>query len=144
VTGGILYVDPQREGESAYEIDVTSGKGDCENKTSCEKTPNKGPIPRGKYYIDSRQIDDPSFMDDIKRNFFTPPNEGGGDWGDWRARIYPYPGTERYGRTGFYLHGGYIDGSAGCIDFGGGPFGNDRLLNDLLADPNNIIPLTVR
>jgi RHS repeat-associated protein len=144
VSKGILTIDPQRDGASPYEVDATSGRGQCENKPECEKTPNQGPIPRGEYYLDSTQLDNPSFLDDLKREFFTPHAEGGGDWGDWRDRIYPYPGTQRFGRSGFYLHGGYRDGSAGCIDFGGGPFGNDRLLNDLLGDPDNIIPLTVK
>ncbi len=59
-------------------------------------------------------------------------------------RICPLPGTKRFGRTGFYLHGGYWDGSAGCIDIGGGIFGNDKLLEDLRRDPDDKIPLLVR
>ena len=143
VAKGTLTVDPEREDESSYEIDVTSGKEECLNEPKCEKTPNKGPIPRGNYYIDSTQIDNPSLSGDFERNFLTPSSDGGGDWGDWRVRIYPRPKTERFGRTGFYLHGGFFDGSAGCIDFGGGLLGNDLLLNDLLSDPDNIIPLIV-
>ena len=38
----------------------------------------------------------------------------------------------------------YWCGSTGCNDFGGGPFENNKLLEDLLADPNMIVPLTVR
>lgn len=37
-----------------------------------------------------------------------------------------------------------LAGSAGCIDVGGGIFGNDKLLNDLLRDPDGRIPLLVR
>jgi len=144
VKKGILYVDPEQEGVSPYEISASSGKGKCKNKPGCEQTPNKGPIPRGDYYIDNKQIDNPSFWNDVKRNFFTPREEGGGDWGDWRSRIYPRPKTKRYGRTGFYLHGGYISGSSGCIDYGGGPLGNDRLLQDLKSDKDGIIPLVVK
>lgn len=144
VSDGRLIVDPEREGEDPYELDVTSGRGECTNKLKCEKEPNKGPIPRGKYVINANEVDNPSWEDDLRRNFITDRAQGGGDWGDWRVRIYPLPGTNRHGRTGFYLHGGYFSGSAGCIDFGGGPFGNDRLLNDILLDPDMKVPLTVR
>jgi hypothetical protein len=74
-------------------------------------TINKGPIPRGRYVINPTEIVNPSLWGDLRRNFRTPPSAGGGDWGDWRVRIYPARGTPRYGRTGFYLHGGYFDGA---------------------------------
>ena len=144
VTAGTLSVYSEMEGIDSYTIDVTSGRGKCENDTSCEFKRNEGPLPRGKYYINKNEIDNPSFEDDFERNFRTPRELGGGDWGDWRVRIYPRPSTERKGRTGFYLHGGYIDGSAGCIDFGGLWWGNDKLLNSLLNDPDGIIQLTVK
>ncbi|WP_162629258.1 DUF2778 domain-containing protein [Moritella yayanosii] len=43
-----------------------------------------------------------------------------GDWGDWRIRLYPEKNTKTFGRDGFFIHGGDINGSAGCIDIGGG------------------------
>ena len=144
VETGVLTVDPEVAGRKPYDINVTSGKGECQNKSKCEQTADKGPLPRGKYEIYPSQIDNPSLMDDLRRNFLNERAEGGGDWGDWRVRIYPLPGTNRFGRTGFYLHGGYLNGLAGCIDIGGGIFGNDKLLKDLLGDPNNKIPLIVR
>jgi hypothetical protein len=144
VAAGRLRVDPEVPGRKPYDINATSGRGKCENKPECERRENEGPIPRGSYYIDPTQIDNPPLLDDLRRNFRTPRSRGGGDWGDWRVRIYPYPGTQRFGRTGFYLHGGYFDGSAGCIDIGGGIFGDDRLLDDLLRDPDGRIPLRVR
>lgn len=69
-----------------------------------------------------------------------------GDWGDWRVPLIPQKGTKTYGRSGFFLHGGSIPGSAGCVDFGGGLFGNqdsDRLLRDILNDPDGVIPVIV-
>jgi RHS repeat-associated protein len=144
VTNGTLMVDPEVAGRTRYKIDATSGKGNCENETKCERMANKGPIPRGRYEIYPSQIDNPGFWDDFRRNFRDERSEGGGDWGDWRVRIYPLPGTQRFGRTGFYLHGGYWDGSAGCIDIGGGVFGHDKLLEDLKRDPDNKIPLLVQ
>lgn len=55
-------------------------------------------------------------------------------------------GTNTLGRSGFFLHGGTIPGSAGCIDIGGGLLGSaetDRLLMGILADTDGKIPLTV-
>ena len=144
VETGVLTVDPEVLGRRPYDINVTSGKGKCENKPKCEQMPDKGPIPRGNYEIYPSRIDNPSLMNDLRRNFRDGRSQGGGDWGDWRVRIYPLPGTKRFGRTGFYLHGGWWDGSAGCIDIGGGIFGNDKLLKDLQRDPNDKIPLLVR
>jgi len=45
VDDGILIVDPEVPGQKPYEIDATSGRGECENKSKCEKMANKGPIP---------------------------------------------------------------------------------------------------
>lgn len=146
VETGVLKVDPEIEGVKPYTIDATSGTDECMNKTKCEFDEFKGPIPRGKYYIDTTQIDNPDSAGDWERNFGNHPDSG--DWGDWRARIYPYPSTKREGRTGFYLHGGRIDGSRGCIQFKGTVppwyWGNDKLLNDLLADPENRVELLVK
>jgi hypothetical protein len=38
------------------------------------------------------------------------------DWGD--ARVTLRPAGDTCGRSGFFLHGGVISGSAGCIDVG--------------------------
>lgn len=82
VSDGTLTVYPEAEGGESYVIDVTSGRGDCENDTSCEFKQNEGPLPRGDYYIQNKEIDNPSFKDDFTRNFRTPREQGGGDWGD--------------------------------------------------------------
>jgi peptidoglycan hydrolase-like protein with peptidoglycan-binding domain len=37
-------------------------------------------------------------------------------WGDYRAPISPDKNTNTYGRGSFYVHGGGIAGSSGCID----------------------------
>jgi hypothetical protein len=47
----------------------------------------------------------------------------------------------------FYLHGGETPGSSGCIDTGGGMFGDDvtkLLIRDLQADPDKQVPLVVQ
>ena len=101
-----------------YSIRATSGKGACLNNSSCEKTKNIGPIPKGQYYILKNELDNPSKIWDLGRTVGT------GDWGDWRVPIHPVGRHKIYGRSGFYMHGGAIPGSAGCIDIGGGIFGN--------------------
>jgi hypothetical protein len=71
----------------------------------------------------------------------------GGDWGDWRVPLIPDPGTDTKGRGGFYLHGGRRPGSGGCIDIGGGIFGNritNQVLQDILEDPDGIVPVIVK
>lgn len=37
-------------------------------------------------------------------------------WGDFRFPLIPESGTEMFGRSDMYLHGGKSPGSAGCID----------------------------
>ena len=71
------------------------------------------------------------------------------DWGSFRVPIRPEAGTLVPGRdpSSFKLHGGRRPGSAGCIDVGGGIFGDSmtqRLLKDLRSDPDGRIPLIVR
>lgn len=74
---------------------------------------NKGPIPIGEYIIYPNELNDPPWYQDIGRTYY-------GDWGDWRVPLHPTPGTNTFGRSGFFIHGGWISGSAGCIDIGGG------------------------
>lgn len=40
------------------------------------------------------------------------------DWGTHFVSLQPSPGTETFGRSSFYIHGGKDPGSAGCIDIG--------------------------
>ncbi len=73
--------------------------------------------------------------------FRTYRPDSPGDWGDWRIRIHAKPTTNTWGRDKFFIHGGSFDGSAGCIDIGGGQWGNnqtDRLANLIAASKVNI------
>ncbi|MDD5222996.1 MAG: RHS domain-containing protein [bacterium] len=135
-----LTVDPEDGSKSTYNICATSGSGSCKNESKCEQKKDEGPLPRGKYNINANDISNPGRFGDILRNLT-------GVWGDWRVPINPSPGTETYGRSGFFLHGGRKPGTSGCIDIGGGIFGDtntDRLLKDLINDPDKKIPLTVK
>jgi len=95
---------------------------------------------RPDYSANTGDISDPGLIVDIARN-------SRGDLGDWRVPVKPSLGTNTNGRSGFFLHGGQLSGSAGCIDFGGGMFGNpttDKFRRDMLNDPDGVVPITVR
>jgi len=134
---GTLLVDPEVDGRSPYSIPASSGRPNC----GCDETSrDKGPIPVGNYYLFTKNITNPGVIGDIARNLR-------GDWGDWRVPLDPTKGTKTYGRDGFFLHGGSYSGSAGCIDVGGGIFGDavtDQLLKDLLNDPDGKVQVRVR
>ena len=137
-----MTVDPEVYGVLPYSINITSGIGSCMNKSACSKNANEGPVPAGQYHIDVSQISNPGWVRDLLRNF-----GGGGDWGDWRVPVIPDPGTNTFDRSGFFLHGGAKLGTRGCIDVGGGTFGDpttDRLLRDLQNDPDGRVPVNVR
>jgi RHS repeat-associated protein len=136
---GVLHVDPEQPGRIPYDIAATSGRGPFMNDQSAAANSGLGPLPEGQYLVDVAHLSNPNWFGDILRNLR-------GDWGDWRVPLTPYPGTNTHGRGGFFLHGGRRPGSAGCIDVGGGWFGNsttDQLLQDLLADPTRQVPLVV-
>jgi hypothetical protein len=133
----MMSVYPELPGRSSYYFPATSGRPNC----GCDETSkDNGPIPRGDYTINPNDLSNPPWYKDIPRNTR-------GDWGDWRVPMIPNPGTNTYGRSGFFMHGGALPGSAGCIDIGGGLFGNsttDQLLNDILNDPDGKVPVFVK
>jgi hypothetical protein len=133
---GKLVVDPEIPSSNSYDIPGESGRREC----SCNfEDKNQGPMPPGMYSISSDELSDPGYIGDILRNFR-------GDWGDWRVPAHPNQGTDTHGRGGFYVHGGTLPGSAGCIDVGGGLHGNadtDRLKNDIMSDPDGRVILKV-
>jgi RHS repeat-associated protein len=94
-----------------------------------QSKPWEGPLPRGNYYFDPSEWSPGNFVRDML-----------GDWGTWRVRLYPYPGTDTFGRDNFFLHGGKTPGSAGCIDA-------QNCIDDihrLLKNHDGVVPVTVR
>ncbi|RKZ52007.1 MAG: hypothetical protein DRQ99_32790 [Candidatus Parabeggiatoa sp. nov. 3] len=135
IKNGILTIN------SDYQLSATSGSEDCMNVSACADQGYRGPLPLGNYTADVSMLSDPNFIHDLYRNLRH------GDWGDWRVVLVPNQDTQTFGRYGFFLHGGMLLGSAGCIDIGGGIFGNQdttRLLDDLLRYPDDIIEIEVR
>jgi hypothetical protein len=136
-----LYVDPERSGSPMYWIPAVSGRDKCMNVPECEDQSDHGPIPGGQYLLNGSQLKRQSGW-----RALSQLGRGRGDWGSFFAPLTPYPGNQTK-RHSFYLHGGWFPGSAGCIDVGGGPFGNettDQLITDILGDPDGVIPLFVR
>jgi len=148
VAAGLLTVDPERDNEAPYTIPATSGKGACMNQPKCQRDQGQGPIPQGQYYILASEVNEPNAIRAWWWNE-RPRSMGGADWGSFRVPIHAEKGTKMPGRDPrtFKFHGGRYPGSAGCVDIGGGIYGNDvtrRVLRDLRADPDGRIPLIVK
>lgn len=103
------------------------------------KVKEQGPIPQGAYTINSvqkRTVGGNAIQYcggknwvEIAKDFATSVKEEGDNhdfnsgtkqdliaWGNYRMPISPKSGTNTFGRGSFYLHGGCIAGSIGCID----------------------------
>lgn len=128
----------------SFSLHATSGRDECTNNGSfsCQRASFKGPIQVGDYYLSPQELTDPNTVGDVLRNF-RPDSPG--DWGDWRIPIHPKTGTRTWERDNFFLHGGRFEGSAGCIDVGGGLTGtqNTDLLRDLIKAVKTRIELEV-
>jgi hypothetical protein len=113
-------------------------KGQFDYSTERQKIPYKGPIPEGEYWIQPSQMWENNWLKSIIR---TPRSA----WGNFRLTIHPYPKTITHGRGGFFIHGGTIPGSAGCIDLTK-HIDNfvEQLKKELEGLPECYIPLTVR
>ncbi|TVT47311.1 MAG: DUF2778 domain-containing protein [Denitromonas halophila] len=126
----------------AFTFPAASGKPDASGRFDYSATrqqiPYKGPIPAGKYWIQPSQMWENNWLKSLIR---TPRSA----WGNYRVTIHPFPGTETYGRGGFFIHGGSTLGSAGCIDL---TLNMDRFVASLKREldglPECYIQLTVR
>lgn len=90
---------------------------------------DKGPLPPGTYTLDPVEASKGGLLRSIT-----------GDWGTYRAPLTPCDGTNTYGRSGFYLHGGTKPGSLGCMDIGN----QDTVLFPKLIEYDRPIRLTVK
>lgn len=113
-------------------------KGQFEYSEERQKVPNKGPIPEGEYWVQPSQMWENNWL----KSMINSPRSA---WGNFRLTIHPYPMTKTHGRGGFFLHGGTVPGSAGCIDL---TMHIDKfveyLTKELKGLPECYIPLTVR
>ncbi|MGO9338914.1 MAG: tlde1 domain-containing protein [Terracidiphilus sp.] len=101
--GGNLELSNTDTGHTVGDYRYTTGMNGDTNQSDA----GKGPIPSGKYTLDPKEISKAGFF----RRFIDPR-----DWGDYRAPLHPEAGTDTHGRSGFFLHGGWLRlGSEGCI-----------------------------
>ncbi|MBP2656954.1 MAG: hypothetical protein H6Q73_4523 [Firmicutes bacterium] len=106
---------------------ATSGRIGVTDRTQ----EDRGPIPLGSYIFDPKEISG-GIEKAIERNLFLRQ-----DWGFYRVPLTPQ-GVYN-GRGGFFLHGGFFEGSAGCIDIGT----NDLKLFPLLIQHEGLIKVEV-
>ena len=85
----------------------------------------KGPIPEGKWTFNIEDIDKRAWY-----NFLRDP-----EWGTYRVKLNPVKGTETYGRTNLFLHGGVEPGTAGCVDMG---IADEEIFPMLMSDESHI------
>ena len=122
-----LYIYPAASGKPI--------KGKFDYSANNQKQPFQGPIPEGEYWITLSEL--------WENAWYKPGSEDA--WGEYRIAIHPYPNTNTYGRGGFFIHGGTILGSAGCIDLTKGI--NTFVKNlraTLIGKQKCYVPLTIR
>jgi hypothetical protein len=94
-----------------------------------------GPIPPGRYWIKPSEMWSNHWYNLASRSA----------WGDHRITIHVFPGTETYGRGGFFIHGGTHAGSAGCVNLHSRMEDFVRELEAATKDSQDCyVPLTVR
>jgi len=104
------------------------------NPEEWSKDKNAGPIPPGKYLVGpletrSGNLPEISALEAIWLKITGQVTDSESDrafckktaisrisWGNYRLPITPYSGNKMYNRSDFYVHGGSLEGSHGCID----------------------------
>ncbi len=106
------------------------------SKDEWAKDKDAGPTPPGNYLVGPLQSrnkgdDDVSFFQTIgaiwdtivgntptdkEKSFDADTKYSKIGWGNFRLAIKPQKGTITFGRSSFYVHGGKLPGSHGCID----------------------------
>jgi hypothetical protein len=102
------------------------------NREVWAKDENAGPLPEGKYSVGplETRLGQPEEISGLEAFWYKLTGQVGDSdrefckntilsrisWGNYRLRITPTGGQDMYARHSFYLHGGSIRGSIGCID----------------------------
>ena len=111
---------------------TVSRKFTFDNSYEHQAEENKGPLPRGLYYIE-REESGSARKGNLKKHIL-----GQKSWGNYHWRLIPDKNTDTRGRkrNSFTIHGGAVPGSAGCIDLTSGDIGFKNYLDTL--NMNNI------
>jgi peptidoglycan hydrolase-like protein with peptidoglycan-binding domain len=107
-------------------------KSFIQSKDEWMQEKNAGPIPTGSYIVgplQTRNGDEPEIgaweafwlkisgqLTDDNQDFYVNTLKSRIGWGNHRLPITPEAGTNTYKRGSFYIHGGSLKGSHGCID----------------------------
>ena len=98
-------------GSKDYSYPAASGKADNDGKfdysSARQKLRREGPIPEGTYWIRPDEM-----WENARYKFWASTDS----WGNYRIAIHPFTTTVTHGRGGFFIHGGKVLGSIGCID----------------------------
>ena len=101
-----------------------------------QKLADVGPIPAGTYWI---------LPSEMQRNAWYRWRNPRAAWGNHWITIHPLPGTVTHGRGGFFIHGGNVPGSIGCIDLSLRMDAFVATLEaELAGEPSCHVPLIVR
>jgi len=109
--GNRLMVINENTGNIDYSTAATSGKGVYMNNPKYQYVEKQGPIPQGVYTFNNSKWNHQSTLRQIYNIV-----RGNGDWGEYNVPLTPV--TYQGNRHSFYIHGGFFEGSAGCIDAG--------------------------
>ena len=97
-------------GSKVYSYPAASGRPTKEGSFIYSKEAQmasfSGPIPEGVYWINPDEL--------WTNRWYKRGSEA--SWGKYRLTIHPFTTTDTFGRGGFFIHGGKILGSAGCVD----------------------------
>ncbi|WKB55892.1 tlde1 domain-containing protein [Eleftheria terrae] len=125
-------------GKKTRVFPAVSGKPDQNGKFAYsadrQKVAFAGPIPEGEYWINFEELWTNAFW---RRGSYRA-------WGNYRLTIHPLPSTKTHNRGGFFIHGGAVPGSAGCIDLNAKIDDFVAALREELGDSKSCyIPLSV-
>ena len=102
--------------------DAVSGKDEYRSP-EYQNLKDTGPIPEGTYVARQSELQRMSYTDWIIGWARLLSEDLGGkwpgseySWGNSRVWLEPSKETDTYGRDDFSIHGGWVPGSAGCID----------------------------
>jgi hypothetical protein len=105
-----------RNGEVIRSWDGVSGANGFQSREN-QDVPFKGPLPEGNWSVrqeEYQEITPDGLLEGVLR--YGKWVGALPAWGAQRVWIKPERGTNTRGRSNFSIHGGWVPGSAGCID----------------------------
>ena len=104
-------------GSKEYRYPAVSGRPDASGafdySQARQRLGGTGAIPEGIYWINPDELWERGWAWDV---YGLVNDSHQRAWGDYRITIHPFTTTQTFCRGGFFIHGGAVSGSAGCID----------------------------